>query len=76
MINQTRNIVRKFGAKVATGAALVPVLVGTAHAELPTEVSTAVTEYKTDALAAIGLVLAAGVAIWGLKKLGSKMGWF
>jgi hypothetical protein len=76
MINKTRNIVRNFGAKVATGAALVPVLVGTAHAELPTEVSAAVTEYKTDALAAIGLVLAAGVAIWGLKKLGSKMGWF
>lgn len=76
MINKTRNIVRKFGAKVATGAALVPVLVGTAHAELPTEVNAAVTEYKTDALAAIGLVLAAGVAIWGLKKLGSKMGWF
>ena len=76
MINKTRNIVRKYGAKVATGAALVPVLVGTAHAELPAEVGTAVAAYKTDALAAIGLVLAAGVAIWGLKKLGSKMGWF
>lgn len=76
MINQTRNIVRKFGAKVATGAALVPVLVGTAHAELPAAVSTEISTYKTDALAALALLMAAGVAIWGLKKLGSKMGWF
>ena len=63
-----------------TRFALVPVAlmtaVGAAHAALPAEVSTAVDEYKTDALAAIGLVLAAGVAIWGLKKLGTKMGWF
>lgn len=63
-----------------TRFALVPVALmaaaGAAHAELPTDVGTAIASYKTDALAAIGLVLAAGVAIWGLKKLGSKMGWF
>lgn len=65
---------------IKTRVALVPVALmaaaGAAHAELPADVETAITAYKTDALAAIGLVLAAGVAIWGLKKLGSKMGWF
>lgn len=50
--------------------------VGTsAHAALPEGVETAITAYQTDALAAIGLIMAAGVAIWGLMKLASKMGW-
>ncbi len=75
MINATRNIARKYAAKAAAGAALVPVLVGNAMAALPTEASQAVDDYKTDALAAIGMVMAAGVAIWGLKKLASKLGW-
>lgn len=48
---------------------------GAAHAALPTEVSTAIATYQTDALSAIGLVMAAGVTIWGLMKLASKMGW-
>ena len=46
-----------------------------AHAELPAAVSTAITAYQTDALAAIALVMAAGVTIWGLMKLASKLGW-
>lgn len=46
-----------------------------AHAALPAAVETAITGYQTDALAAIGLVMAAGVTIWGLMKLASKMGW-
>ncbi len=48
---------------------------GAAHAELPAAVSTAITAYQTDALAAIALVMAAGVTIWGLMKLASKLGW-
>lgn len=48
---------------------------GSAHAALPEAVSTAITTYQTDAVAAIGLVMAAGVTIWGLMKLASKMGW-
>lgn len=63
-----------------TRIAVVPVALmtaaGAARAELPAEVGTAISEFKTDALAAIGLVIVAGVAIWGLKKLGTKMGWF
>lgn len=62
--------VRKYGA---AGAALIAA--GSANAALPEAVSTAITGYQTDALAAIGLVMAAGVTIWGLMKLASKMGW-
>lgn len=50
--------------------------VGTvAHAALPAAVGDAVDEYKVDALAAISLVMAAGVAVWGLMKLAGKLGW-
>jgi hypothetical protein len=52
---------------IAAGAA--------ANAALPDGASAAITGYQTDTLAAIGLVIAAGIAIYGLKKLGSKMGW-
>ncbi len=58
-------------APVATLLAIA----GGAHATLPDGVSTAITGYQTDALAAIGLVMAAGVAVWGLSKLASKLGW-
>lgn len=61
--------------RLAAVPAFVLATVGTAHAELPPEAATAIGDYKTDALAAIALVMAAGVAIWGLKKLASKMGW-
>lgn len=57
---------------VATGTMT---LAGAAHAALPTEVSTAVDTAKTDLLAAIAMVMAAMVAVWGLRKLASKMGW-
>lgn len=46
-----------------------------AHAELPAAVGTAITAAQTDMLAAIGLVIGAMVAVWGLLKLASKLGW-
>jgi hypothetical protein len=46
--------------KIALVSAL-SVLGASAHAALPEAVSTAITGYQTDALAAIGLVMAAGV---------------
>ena len=49
--------------------------VGAAHAALPAAVETAITSYSTDAGTAIGLVIGAGVVIWGLMKLGRKFGW-
>lgn len=66
---------KQFFARLAVVQAAALAAAGAAHAELPASVSTAVTSYQTDALAALGLVLAAGVAIWGLRKLGQKMGW-
>lgn len=60
--------------KIAIVSAL-SALAASAHAALPAAVETAITGYQTDALAAIGLVMAAGVTIWGLMKLASKMGW-
>lgn len=55
--------------------AFVLATTGAAHAELPAGVSTAITAYQTDATTAIGLIMAAGVVIWGLMKLASKLGW-
>ena len=48
---------------------------GAAHAALPTGVSDAVTAYQTDATTAIGLMMAAGVVVWGLLVLKRKLGW-
>ena len=65
--------------KIATRLALIPAFVmataGAAHAELPAGVGTAITAAQTDMLAAIGLVIGAMVAVWGLLKLASKLGW-
>jgi len=57
-------------ASVMTLAASVP-----AHAALDSGITSAITAYQTDSLAVIALLLGAGVAIWGARKLGHKMGW-
>lgn len=66
---------KKLQIRLAAIPALALATAFSAHAALPPEVETAITAYQTDALAAIGLVMAAGVTIWGLMKLASKMGW-
>jgi hypothetical protein len=48
---------------------------GAAFAELPASVATDVASAKTDMLAAIGIVISAMVAVWGLIKLAKKLGW-
>ena len=62
-------------AKVASVLAISLAAASSANAALPAAVGTAIDAYQTDALAAIALVMAAGVTIWGLMKLKSKMGW-
>lgn len=62
-------------AAIGSLLAFLGTVATSAHAALPEGVSAAITAYQTDALAAIGLIMAAGVAIWGLMKLASKMGW-
>lgn len=66
---------KRFYTRLAAVQAAALVAAGAAHAALPTEVSTAVDTAKTDLLSAIGMVMAAMVAVWGLRKLASKMGW-
>lgn len=51
-------------------------LVGSqAYAALPAGAETAITTMQTDVVTAIGLVIAAGIAIYAVRKLGQKMGW-
>lgn len=66
------NKIQKFARLAAYSAAAVA---GSAHAAVPAAATTAITEAGTDMLTAVGAVITAMVAVWGLKKLGSKMGW-
>lgn len=50
--------------------------VAAANAAVPEAVNTAISGAQTDLLSAIGAVIAAMVTVWGLRKLGQKMGWF
>jgi hypothetical protein len=75
MLQVTRNVCRKYGAKIAAVPAAFAFTLGQAHAALPEAVSTEIGTAKTDMLAAAGLVIAAMVAVWGLMKLASKFGW-
>lgn len=67
----------KKALKVVGGAFSVAVLsLGTvAHAALPAGAEDAIEAYQTDVVTAIGLMIAAGIAIFAVRKLGSKMGW-
>lgn len=64
-INAARSAIVAGAVALASGA----------HAALPEGAATAIEGYKDDALMAIGLVMAAGVAVWGLNKLATKLGW-
>ena len=68
-------IARSVHARGITAAGLLAMLGPQAHAALPEGVSTAITAAQTDMLSAIGLVIGAMVAVWGLLKLASKLGW-
>lgn len=46
-----------------------------AHAALPTGAADAITAYQTDVTTVFGLIIAAGIAIYAVRKLGQKMGW-
>ena len=61
--------------RVLAVPAMVLAVTAPAMAALPAGVSDAIDTYKNDAMQALGMILAAGVAIWGMRKLGSKLGW-
>lgn len=46
-----------------------------AQAALPTGAEAAITAYQTDVVTVFGLIIAAGIAIFAVRKLGQKMGW-
>jgi len=62
-------------AKLAAVQTAALIAAGNVHAALPEGASAAIDGYKADATTAIGLIMAAGVTIWGLLKLASKLGW-
>lgn len=67
----TRNVALKFAAVPASVLALA----GQANAALPEGAAAAITAYQTDVTTAIGLMIAAGIAIYAVRALGRKMGW-
>ena len=77
---QLANVIRSGAAHSKKAAALVVAaplaLAGQAHAAIPTEVTAAIGDVETALTTAIGMVIAAMVVVWGLKKRGTKMGWF
>ena len=46
-----------------------------AHAEVPAAAVTPNAPYRTDVVTAITALMVAGISIFAIKKLGSKMGW-
>ena len=65
--------VRKYGA---AGAALVASTGAMAQAALPAGVDAAITEAGEVLVLGATAVIVAMIAFWGVKKLGTKMGWF
>ena len=66
------NRINALRAAVATAA----LAAGTsAMAALPTGAAEAIETYETDVVAVFGLLIAAGIAIFAVRKLGQKMGW-
>lgn len=65
--------VRKYGA---AGAALVAAPGVFAQAALPTGVDAAITEAGEVLVLGATAVIVAMIGFWGVKKLGTKMGWF
>ncbi|MBA4254298.1 MAG: hypothetical protein C0445_00295 [Polaromonas sp.] len=76
MTNQiVRRIAQRAAVKYGSVAAFLGALGVNAHAALPTGVTTAIEAAGTDMVTAITAIIVAFVAFWGLKKLGSKLGW-
>jgi len=67
-----KNLKLAFFAALAVVGAFVA---GPAMAALPTGAAEAIATYQTDVLAVFGLIIAAGIAIYAVRKLGQKMGW-
>lgn len=65
----------RFFRNLGAAGAVALLAAQSAHAALPAAVETAITSAGTDMTTAITSIITAFVAFWGLKKLGSKLGW-
>lgn len=70
-----KKIARRLVARGATVGSVLAMLGMSAHAALPAGVTTAITDAGADMVTAVTAIIVAFVAFWGLKKLGSKLGW-
>lgn len=66
---------KRFIGRLATVNGVALALATQAHAALPTGVTDAITAAGADMVTAVTAIIVAFVAFWGLKKLGSKLGW-
>lgn len=64
-----RNVVKKYGQKMAAGATVLMFVSGSAIAALPAGVSTGITEVQTDGLALADLVWPAVIGLTGASIL-------
>lgn len=68
-------LARRNAAKLALSGPVLAISTG-AHAALPTEVTTSIETAGGDLVTAATTILAVMVGFWGLKKVGTKMGWW
>ncbi|GKT22771.1 hypothetical protein AVHM3334_09490 [Acidovorax sp. SUPP3334] len=64
---------KTLAAKLAVIPLVFAATARVALAELPASVKTETDGYKADTIEALGMIIAAGIAIWALKKLGNKI---
>lgn len=67
---------KKLALRLAAIPAFVAATTTAAMAALPADATLAITTAKDDLLTTGGLILTAMVGFWGVKKLGTKMGWW
>lgn len=67
---------KKLALRFAAIPAFVVSSAGSAMAALPASATTAIETAGADLLSTAGLILTAMVGFWGVKKLGTKMGWW
>ena len=73
----------KFFRALSKGAAVVGAgavtLAQQAHATVtgaaPAGAADAIAQYSADAIVVTGLMIGAGIAVWGAMKIGRKFGW-
>ena len=67
---------QKLKTKVAVVAAPLLAFAASANAALPVEVDAKITEVGVDFATASSAIIVAMLGGWGLKKIGTKFGWF